>query len=99
MGKRLRGRHDQTVDQMADSVMEIVGRCAGHRLKQVLEFVVADKIKPLEKENADLREALAKLVAAKDEKDANGETSTYREMKAGAWERARVILTKPPQES
>jgi len=39
-----------------------------------------------------LEAALGQLVAAKDEKDANGETPRYRAMKAGTWERAREIL-------
>lgn len=45
-----------------------------------------------DKRIGELEAALGRLVEAKDEKDANGETPRYRELKAGAWERARALL-------
>lgn len=41
-----------------------------------------------------LKAALTRLVAAKDEKDANGETPRYHELKQGAWEQARETLAR-----
>lgn len=41
-----------------------------------------------------LKAALSLLVAAKDEKDLNGETAKYRELKAGAWDGAREVLAQ-----
>ena len=38
--------------------MDLVGRVAGRRITQVLEFVYEDQIKPLEIENARLRALL-----------------------------------------
>lgn len=50
----------------------------------------------LKEEKAALRAALSALVAAKDEKDAHGDTPRYRELKAGAWDRAREVLAEIP---
>lgn len=38
--------------------------------------------------------ALARLVDAKDEKDANGETERYHLLKVGAWDDARAALKR-----
>jgi hypothetical protein len=39
-----------------------------------------------------LRGALSQLVRAKLEKEANGETARYHQLKEGAWERASAVL-------
>lgn len=49
------------------------------------------------KQRDHLRAALQRLVDAKDEKDANGDTPRYRELKAGAWEEAREVLLRVPR--
>jgi hypothetical protein len=55
---------------------------------------LADKLATVTQERDQLRAALQRLVDAKDEKDANGDTPRYRELKAGAWEEAREVLAK-----
>ncbi len=42
----------------------------------------------------EMRKALARLLAAKDEKDLHGETDRYRALKDGAWGDARAALAK-----
>lgn len=40
-----------------------------------------------------IESALLRLIAAKDEKDANGHTPRYRYLKQGAWEEARDAVS------
>jgi hypothetical protein len=51
-----------------------------------------EEIDAKDKRIAELEAALSRLVEAKDEKDASGETARYHELKAGAWDRARELL-------
>jgi hypothetical protein len=41
-----------------------------------------------------LRAALERLLRAKNEKDAYGDTPVYQALKAGAWDEARAALTQ-----
>lgn len=45
---------EPTLQELGESVMDLVGQVAGRRLVQILEFITEDKIKPLEAENARL---------------------------------------------
>jgi hypothetical protein len=51
-------RPERSLQELGESVMDLVGRVAGRRVTQVLEFVYEDQIKPLEVENARLRALL-----------------------------------------
>ena len=51
-----------------------------------------DKIARLRAENEKLRAALERLLRAKNEKDAHGDTPVYQALKAGAWDEARAAL-------
>lgn len=51
-------RPERSLNELGESVMDLVGRVAGRRIVQVLEFVYEDQIKPLEVENARLRALL-----------------------------------------
>lgn len=56
--------------------------------------VAADELTAVTRERDALHAVLERLVAAKDEKDANGLTLRYCSMKRGLWERARETLIK-----
>ena len=45
------------------------------------------------KEREKLRAALERLLRAKNEKDAHGDTPVYQALKAGAWDEARAVLS------
>ena len=53
-----------------------------------------NEVTRLKRERDALDAMLMQLIAAKDEKDAHGDSPKYREMKAGLWERARETLAK-----
>ena len=46
------------------------------------------------KEREKLRAALERLLRAKNEKDAHGDTPVYQALKAGAWDEARAVITQ-----
>ena len=52
----------------------------------------------LTSENAKLRAALERLLRAKNEKDAHGDTPVYQALKAGAWDEARAAITQEPRD-
>ena len=54
----MRPKREQTLHEMAKSVMSIVHDVAARRLCQALEEAVESRIKPLEAENARLRALL-----------------------------------------
>lgn len=52
------------------------------------------RVAALEVENEKLRAALERLLRAKNEKDAHGDTPVYQALKAGAWDEARAVITQ-----
>lgn len=55
-----------------------------------------DELAAVIRERDALHDILGQLVEAKNEKDANGESPHYHELKRGLWERARETLAKLP---
>jgi hypothetical protein len=53
-----------------------------------------NEVTRLTRERDALDSMLMQLIAAKDEKDANGDSPRYRQMKVGLWERARETRAK-----
>lgn len=62
---------------------------------KTIELVAAQsELDAVTRERDALHAELERLVAAKDEKEANGDSTRYRELKRGLWERARETLAK-----
>ena len=84
-----REQAENNAETMADT-LTLTSLC--NRLDRKSEWIAE-----LTKQRDQLRAALQRLVDAKDEKDANGDTPRYRELKAGAWEEAREVLLRAPR--